>query len=43
MNSLFQELPTSLGKLKNMTNLNVDRNRLTEIPKEVGTNRNTKN
>ena len=34
--SIFiQELPTSIGKLKNLTNFNVDRNRLPELPREV--------
>lgn len=31
----FQELPTTIGRWKHLTNFNVDRNRLTEIPKEV--------
>ncbi|KAH9491965.1 hypothetical protein Btru_026900 [Bulinus truncatus] len=30
------DLPNSIGKLKNLHNLNVDRNRLTEIPVEIG-------
>lgn len=32
---LLQDLPNSIGKLKSLHNLNVDRNRLTEIPVEV--------
>lgn len=32
---VFQELPSSIGRLKRMTNFNVDRNRLTEIPVDV--------
>ena len=31
----LQDLPVTVGKLKNLSNLNVDRNRLTEIPIEV--------
>ena len=31
-----QELPASIGRMKQLSNLNVDRNRITEIPKEVG-------
>ena len=31
----LQELPTTIGKLKKLTNFNVDRNRLTEIPVDV--------
>lgn len=35
-NFLFQSLPRSLGKLKKLTNLNVDRNRLSSVPAELG-------
>ena len=31
----IQELPVTVGKLKMLTNFNADKNRLTEIPKEV--------
>lgn len=31
-----KSLPRSLGKLKKLTNLNVDRNRLGSVPKELG-------
>lgn len=31
-----QALPKSLGKLGKLTNLNVDRNRLTALPAEIG-------
>ena len=31
-----KSLPRSLGKLKKLTNLNVDRNRLGNVPKELG-------
>ena len=33
--NLLSELPTTLGNLRNLSNLNVDRNRLQEIPSEV--------
>uniref|UniRef100_A0A7N6B8A2 Protein scribble homolog n=1 Tax=Anabas testudineus TaxID=64144 RepID=A0A7N6B8A2_ANATE len=33
---LSSSLPRSLGKLKKLTNLNVDRNRLGSVPKELG-------
>lgn len=32
----LKSLPRSLGKLKKLTNLNVDRNRLGNVPKELG-------
>lgn len=32
----FQSFPRSLGKLKKLTNLNVDRNRLSSVPAELG-------
>ena len=31
----LQELPTSIGRLSMLTILNVDRNQLTDIPREV--------
>ena len=34
--NLLSDLPSSIGKLRCLHNLNVDRNRLTEIPVEVG-------
>ena len=32
---VLQELPTSIGRLNMLTILNVDRNQLTDIPREV--------
>jgi Leucine-rich repeat (LRR) protein len=34
--SIFQELPSTMGQLKALTNLNVDKNRLRDLPLEVG-------
>lgn len=36
LSSPSKSLPRSLGKLKKLTNLNVDRNRLGSVPKELG-------
>ena len=33
---LSQEIPSTIGKLHKLTHLNVDRNRLTSLPVEVG-------
>jgi len=33
--AVLQELPASIGRLSMLTILNVDRNQLTEIPREV--------
>ena len=34
--NFLTELPTSLGNLAKMTNLNLDRNRLEFLPNEIG-------
>jgi Leucine-rich repeat (LRR) protein len=33
--SCIQELPSTIGQLKALTNLNVDKNRLNDLPAEV--------
>lgn len=35
MDLLLQSLPRSIGKLKQVSNFNCDRNQLTSLPKEV--------
>ncbi|MPD04823.1 Protein scribble [Portunus trituberculatus] len=33
---MLKELPSTIGNLKKLTNLNVDRNKLTELPAQIG-------
>lgn len=40
--NMLKELPNTIGNLKKLTNLNVDRNKLTELPAQIGEQRMSK-